>query len=248
MTDEELDALDAELDVLQLHEASYGGLLDSLAQAFMYDRQLLEARQARQYARKAAQTARARRREAVEQKRTMRAQTATVQSQASQERRMAREQARAERQRVQQEQARKEEEAQRLAQMQISTKQEAEQRRTARAGQRRDTAETRRSVAQVANTRLLSEATADPSRIVTRAGAPIQAAAALTAPGAPPSVLPPVPSDAPASVGADDRSIKWLGYLLAGGIAATFALAFYADANQPKSVPVRPPRPRLPIP
>lgn len=213
MTDEELDALDAELDVLQLHEASYGGLLDSLAQAFMYDRQLLEARQARQYARKAAQTARARRREAVEQKRTMRAQTATVQSQASQERRMAR-----------------------------------EQRRTARAGQRRDTAETRRSVAQVANTRLLSEATADPSRIVTRAGAPIQAAAALTAPGAPPSVLPPVPSDAPASVGADDRSIKWLGYLLAGGIAATFALAFYADANQPKSVPVRPPRPRLPIP
>jgi hypothetical protein len=252
MTDEELDALDAELDVLLLREASYGGLLDSLAQAFMYDQQLLEARQARQYARKAAQTARARRREAVEQKRAMRAQTAALQSQASQERRAAREQARAEQQRVRQERARKEKEAQRLAQMRLATQQEAEQRRTVRAGQRRDTAETRRSVAQVANTRLLSEATADPSRIVTRAGAPIQAAAALTAPSAPsPSVSPPVPSDAPASVGADDRSTtpRWLGYVLAGSIAATFAVAFYADANQPKPAPVRPPRyPRLPIP
>lgn len=248
MRDDELDALEAELGLDPIEsDAAYGGLLDSLAQAFMYDRQLLEARRTRQQAKKAAQTARAQRRKAVQERRAMRAQTATVKSQASQERLVAREQARAERQRVVQERARRNKEAQRLAQMRLATQQETEQRRTTRAGQRRDTAETRRSVAQVANTRLLSEATVDPSRIVTRAGAPIQAAAALKAP--PPSAASPAPTVVTTLGAEPSRVPEWVGPVLFGGIALFFAGAWYAEVNTPKPTPTRPTRyPRLPIP
>lgn len=252
MRDDELDLLEAELGLDPIEsDAAYGGLLDSLAQAFMFDQQLLEARRERQQAKKSAQTARARKREAREQrkaavegKKAMRAQTATVKSQASQERLVATEQARAEQQRVVQERARKNKEAARLAQMRVATQQEGQQRRTASTGQRRDTAETRRSVAQVSNVQLLTEATADPTRIVTKAGAPIQAAAALSAPA-------PAPTEAVTMVGAEPEARRFpiLGYVLVGSIIAAMAGAFYVDAQTPRAAPVRPPRyRRLPIP
>jgi hypothetical protein len=56
-------------------------------------------------------------------------------------------------------------------------------------------------------------------------------------------------NDAREVLGAERGAPPWFGYVLAGSIAATFAVAFYIDANQPKPAPVRPPRyPRLPIP
>ena len=248
----DLDALEAEFGLDDIaDDPAYGGLLDSVSQAFMYDKQLIEARKATQAANISAKTVRAQRREArlaagqaraqrkqaVEQKRAMRAQTATVKSQASQERLVATEQARAEQQRTAKEAAR-------LAQMRLATQQEGQQRRTAATGQRRDTADTRRSVAQVSNVQLLTEATADPTRIVTKAGAPIQAAAALSAPA-------PAPVPAPASVGAEPEARRFpiLGYVLVGTIIATLAGAFYVEARTPVAPP--PPRPRyarLPIP
>lgn len=247
----DLDALEAEFGLGDItDDPAYGGLLDSVAQAFMYDKQLLEARKATQAANISAKTVRAQRREArlaagqaraqrkqsVEQKRAMRAQTATVKSQASQERLVATEQARAEQQRTAKE-------AQRLAQMRLATQQEVQQRRTASTGQRRDTAETRRSVAQVSNVQLLTEATADPTRIATKAGAPIQSAAALSAPA---------PAAPVVTVGEDpapSRIPVW-GYVLVGSIVAAMAGAFYVDAQTPRTPPPAP-RPRyrrLPIP
>ena len=93
----DLDALEAELGLGDItDDPTYGGLLDSAAQAFMYDSALIEARKARQQAKVAAGTARAQRKASVEQKRAMRAQTSTAKSQASQERLVATEQARAE--------------------------------------------------------------------------------------------------------------------------------------------------------
>ena len=86
----DLDALEAEFGLGDItDDPTYSGLLDSAAQAFMYDSALLEARKARQQAKVAAGTARAQRKQAVEQKRAMRAQTATAKSQASQERLVA---------------------------------------------------------------------------------------------------------------------------------------------------------------
>ena len=249
----DLDALEAEFGLDDIaDDPAYGGLLDSVSQAFMYDKQLIEARQATQAANISAKTARARKREAREQrkaavegKKAMRAQTATVKSQASQERLVATEQARAEQQRVVQERARKNKEAARLAQMRVATQQEGQQRRTASTGQRRDTAETRRSVAQVSNVQLLTEATADPTRIVTKAGAPIQAAAALSAPA-------PAPAEAFTMVGAEPEARRFpiLGYVLVGSIIAAMAGAFYVDAQKPPAPPPapRPRYPRLPIP
>jgi len=232
----DLDALEAELGLGDItDDPTYGGLLDSAAQAFMYDSALIEARKARQQAKVAAGTARAQRKASVEQKRAMRAQTATTKSQASQERLVATEQARAEQQRTAKEAAR-------LAQMRLATQQEGQQLRTAATGQRRDTADTRRSVAQVSNVQLLTEATADPTRIVTKAGAPIQAAAALSAPA-------PVP--APVSMGAESEGPRvpiW-GYVLMGSIAAAMAGAFYVDARTPAAPAAPRPRyARLPIP
>jgi len=235
----DLDALEAEFGLGDItDDPAYGGLLDSMAQAFMYDSALIEARKGRQQAKIAATTARAQRKGAVQQKRTMRAQTATAKSQASQERLVATEQARAEQQRTAKEAAR-------LAQMRLATQQEGQQLRTAATGQRRDTADTRRSVAQVSNVQLLTEATADPTRIVTKAGAPIQAAAALSAPA------PTLSAPAPATMGAESEGSRipiW-GYVLMGSIVATLAGAFYVEARTPVAPP--PPRPRytrLPIP
>ena len=270
----DLDALEAEFGLDDIvDDPAYGGLLDSVSQAFMYDKQLIEARQAtqaanisaktvrvqrrgeRDAARLAAGQARAQRKQSVEQKRAMRAQTATVKSQASQERLVATEQARAEQQRVVQERARKNKEAARLAQMRVATQQEGQQRRTASTGQRRDTAETRRSVAQVSNVQLLTEATADPTRIVTKDGAPIQAAAALSAPiqaAAALSAPAPAPAEAFTMVGAEPETRRFpiLGYVLVGSIIAAMAGAFYVDAHKPPAPPPapRPRYPRLPIP
>jgi len=235
----DLDALEAELGLGDItDDPTYGGLLDSAAQAFMYDSALIEARKARQQAKIAATTARAQRKQAVEQKRTMRAKAAAAKSEASQERLVATEQARAEQQRTAKE-------AQRLAQMRLATQQESQQLRTAATGQRRDTADTRRSVAQVSNVQLLTEATADPTRIVTKAGAPIQAAAALSAPA------PTLSAPAPATMGAESEGSRvpiW-GYVLMGSIAAAMAGAFYVDARSPAApIPTRPRYARLPIP
>ena len=251
----DLDALEAEFGLDDItDDPAYGGLLDSVAQAFMYDKQIIEARRERQQAKVSAQTVRAQKRGAREQrkiavegKKAMRAQTATVKSQASQERLVATEQARAEQQRVVQERARKNKEAARLAQMRVATPQEGQQRRTASTGQRRDTAETRRSVAQVSNVQLLTEATADPTRIVTKDGAPIQAAAALSAPAPAPA-----PVEAVTMVGAEAEARRFplLGYVLVGSIVAVMAGAFYVDAQTPRAPPPapRPRYPRLPIP
>ena len=230
----DLDALEAELGLGDItDDPAYGGLLDSVSQAFMYDSALIEARKGRQQAKIAATTARAQRKGAVQQKRTMRAQTATAKSQASQERLVATEQARAEQQRTAKEAAR-------LAQMRLATQQEGQQLRTAATGQRRDTADTRRSVAQVSNVQILTEATADPTRIVTKAGAPIQAAAALSA-----------PAPAPASIGAEAESRRFplFGYVLVGSIVAVIAGAFYVETRIPVAPPPSRPRyTRLPIP
>lgn len=225
MNDHALDALEAELGLDPIEQdPSYGGLLDSLSQAFMYDRQLLEARQARKQARMSAQTARAQRRKAAEERRAMRAQTATVKSQASQERLMAREQARAEQQRVAQERARKEKEAQRLAQMRVATKQEVEQQKTAREGQQRDTAEARRSIAQIVNLKQVQDASADPSRVAMRAGAPIETASSLSAPVSP-------PTNVPSTLGAEPES-GWGGYAMMGALVLAFAGAVYLERNR----------------
>lgn len=216
-----------------------GGALDSVSQLFMYDKQLLEARRARQQARVAAQTAQERRKAARAKRRATQEETRAAQSEASQERRSAREAARAEAQRVRQARSVTQREAARLEQMRVATQQEMAQAQTARAGARRDTAETRRSVAQVANTEQLTEAQADPSRIVTRAGAPVQAAVALRA------------SAPTAQLGAEGASsTRAWGFALSVVVAGALVGSFYFDQERPLSVrPWRPePVRRLPIP
>lgn len=81
---------------VRFDDASFGGLLDSAAQAFTYDPALIEARKARQQAAIEAATARKGRAAARAQLRTVRAQTAAVKSTASQERVTADQAARAE--------------------------------------------------------------------------------------------------------------------------------------------------------
>ena len=216
-------------------DTSFGGLADSLAQAFMFDKPLLEARRVRQLARvtatgareqarlakdaarQRAKQARADRQSAQEGLKAMRAETATVKSKASQERLVVTEQARAEAQRVRQERSRKEKEMQRLLQMRVATRQEGAQRQTAREGQRKDTAETRRGVAQSVNEKMLLDAAADPSRVVTKDGAPIQAAAKLN------------PESESAQLGGVLPSCTQAGILLATTVVGLFAGAYWMD-------------------
>jgi hypothetical protein len=160
----------------------YGGFLDMLARMFSFDKDLNEAKRAKKQAKVQKSEARERQKEARARRRTAQEQTKTIKSEASRERITANQQARAESQRVQQERARKLKEAQRLAQMRVATKQEIAQRKTAREGERRDTAESRREISRVAQSHLLEQTKQDPSRVQMRAAAPIQAAASLNPP------------------------------------------------------------------
>ena len=151
----------------------FGGLLDSLAQAVTYDSALLEMRRARQHARVSVQTERAK-------LRATRAETARTKNAARREGVVALEHARAERARGQA---------------------EVNLRRTAQEGQRRETAQARRAVVEIANRRLLDEAQSDPSRIVTRAGAPVRTVATLN------------PREPESSASTNEPTLGFLGFL-----------------------------------
>lgn len=119
---------------VRFDDASFGGLLDSAAQALMYDPALIEARKARQQAAIAASTAQKERTAAVAQLRTTRAQTAAVKSAASQERVTADQAARAEA-------ARRAKAATLLSEQHLATLTEKAGTQTARAGTTRDAAD-----------------------------------------------------------------------------------------------------------
>jgi hypothetical protein len=126
---------------VRFDDASFGGLLDSAAQALTYDRALIEARKARQQAAIAAATAQKERATAKAQLRTVRAQTAAVKSTASQERLTAEQAARAEA-------ARRAKAATLLSEQRLATQTEKAGTQTARAGTTRDAAEQARTLAQ----------------------------------------------------------------------------------------------------
>lgn len=127
--------------LVRFDDASFGGLLDSAAQALTYDRDLIEARKARQQAAIAAATAQKERAAAMAQLRTVRAQTAVVKSTASQERVTAEQAARAEA-------ARRAKAATLLSEQRLATQTEKAGTQTARAGTTRDAAEQARTLAQ----------------------------------------------------------------------------------------------------